>query len=131
VSWVLAVLIIPRAAATVAGQFVSVPTVAEIEGMRDGYATNRMNSFNEEIMKNWRNGLTTTMPPVSRRIRRTTGSNVSRIQYQDSARKVVQQEFDQYGARLEEGLRQKKNEQMRLGALPGCISPAPTISLPP
>lgn len=130
VSWVLAVLIIPRAASTVAGQMVSVPTVAEIDGMRDGYATNRMNSFNEEIMKNWEKW--SHDDNASRQTQDTSAQQDrmwARIQYQDSARKVIQQEIDQYGARLDEGLRQKKNAQMRLALSLARISPAADYQL--
>lgn len=130
VSWVLAVLIIPRASATVAGQIVRVPTVAEIEGMRDGYATNRMNSFNEEFSKNWEKWAREDHAAGSERDSASVQDRMwTRMQVHDSARKVVQQEIEQYGERLNETVRQKKNAQMRLALSLARVSPAADYQL--
>jgi len=130
VCWVLAVLIIPRAAATVAGQIVQVPTVAEIEGMRDGYSTNRMNSFNEEFSKNWEKWAQEDHAAERERDSADDQNRMwTRMQAHDSARKVVQQEIDQYAARLDEGLRQKKKAQMRLALSLARFSPAADYQL--
>ena len=116
--------------AAVAGQAVQVPTVAEIDGMRDGYATNRMNSFHQEFSKNWEKWA--QEDHADRERKDTTAEQEqmwTRMQYQDSARKVVQQEIDQYAARLDESLRQKKKVQMKLALSLARFSPSANYQL--
>jgi ABC-type transport system involved in multi-copper enzyme maturation permease subunit len=130
VCWVFFVLIIPRAGTAAAGQLIRIPSVAEIDGMRDGYAKDRMNSFTEQLGKDWEKW---TQEDQAKSSGLDTAAQQDmiwkRIEKQDSARKEVEKEIDAYGARLNENYQQQKGRQERLALILSRFSPAAAFQL--
>jgi ABC-type transport system involved in multi-copper enzyme maturation permease subunit len=130
VCWVFFVLVIPRAGTAAAGHLVPIPSIAEIDSIRDGYAKDRMNNFSEEISKAWEKW-------VQEDNASGAGSDSvaqedliwKRIEQQDSARKEVEKEIEAYGARLNEDYQQKKKRQERLALTLSRFSPASAFQL--
>ncbi|MFA6457639.1 MAG: ABC transporter permease, partial [Bacteroidota bacterium] len=54
VIWICLVFILPRAGATIAGQIVNVPTVAEIEGQRDTFGKDRWTQYDQVMQEKWK-----------------------------------------------------------------------------
>ncbi|MEZ5358112.1 MAG: ABC transporter permease subunit [Candidatus Zixiibacteriota bacterium] len=132
VSWVLFVLIIPRAGVMMAGQFVPVPRVAEIEGQRDAFAKDLWATFYEESMQRW--------DEFNESANGDGGDEDSgfemddellwaRMQEEDSARKVVDRQIEEYEIRLQEELRQRKTAQERLAFSLSRFSPTSAYQL--
>lgn len=126
VFWVLFVLITPRAAVMAAGHIVHVPAVAEIEGARDAFAKDqweahykRMEGFWDDINQDRNEG----GEPLG------DDEMWSHMQAQDSLRREVEREIEDYELRLQEDLRSRKAAQERLALTMSRISPASAYQL--
>lgn len=123
VVWVFFVLIIPRAGVLAAGQLVKVPTVAEIEGTRDTFAKDKWNGFRATLdslfMAN-RDHQPDSM---------TEDAMWSQLEIQDSMRKAVEKEINDFELKLNADLAQRKAVQERLAFTLSRVSPASAYQL--
>ena len=128
VMWVAFVLIIPRAGVMAAGSMVNVPSLAEIEGIRDGYAKDVWNKFYKESEQRW---METEHENSSQDMDEDEADMRmwARMKQEDSARKVVQLDIDAYEQRIKEDWQNRKQVQQRLGFSLSRISPASAFQL--
>lgn len=126
VFWIVFVLIIPRAGVITAGQLVSVPRVAEIEGQREAYAKERWGTFYEEMEKRW-----------TERQGSSCGSNEeiedeklwAYMEEDDSMHDAAMQDIEGFQAKLMDDLRHRKAVQERLAFALSRFSPASAYQL--
>jgi len=130
VLWIAFVLIIPRAGVLAASQFVNVPRLAEVEGMRDGYAKNAWAQYAKDTESRWND------------FNRSQGNDNAeddseineealwaRMMFEDSARKVVQQDIEAYESQLMADWNRSKRVQQKLGFTLSRFSPASSFQL--
>lgn len=129
VCWVLFVLIIPRAGVMIAGQIVPVPRVAEIEGQRDAFAKDLWATFSQESMERWDAYNSSSDDGDSVSFEMDDEKLWQHMQEEDSARKVVEKQIEDYETRLQEELRQRKAEQERLAFSLSRFSPTSAYQL--
>lgn len=123
VVWAFFVLIIPRAGVLAAGQIVSVPTVAEIEGIRDTYAKDQWTSFHNAL---------DSLFTANRGARQDTLSDEemwSHLATQDSIRQAVEDRINDYELKLYADLTQRRAVQERLAFTLSRVSPASAYKL--
>ncbi len=130
VSWVAFVLIIPRVGVMLAGQIISVPTVAEIESQQDSFAKNRWNDHMKDLTNVWREreeqmrGMNTEQRKAKRDEMEWTWA-----EQDDALRKKVQADIDENARKLQEGARNKRIEQQRLAFNISRFSPVAAFQL--
>jgi ABC-type transport system involved in multi-copper enzyme maturation permease subunit len=130
VTWIAAVLIIPRVGAMAAGQMVSVPSVAETEGQRDAYEKQQWEQHMADMSQRWkeRNAPTEGMSKSEREAFRDAHL-AEWMEQDDAARKAMQKDIEQHGEKLNEDLRNRKAEQERAGLMLARFSPASAYQL--
>jgi ABC-type transport system involved in multi-copper enzyme maturation permease subunit len=130
VTWIAAVLIIPRVGAMAAGQMVSVPSVAETEGQRDAYEKQQWEQHMADMSQRWkeRNAPTEGMSKSEREAFRDEHL-AEWMEQDDAARKAMQKDIEQHGEKLNEDLRNRKAEQERAGLMLARFSPASAYQL--
>jgi ABC-type transport system involved in multi-copper enzyme maturation permease subunit len=130
VTWVLLVLIVPRAAVMAAGQMVRVPAVAEIESQRDAYERDQWQKLTQGLQERWRKrsagmeGMT-----VSEREAHRDEHEWDWMQEDDAHRKAAQKDIEQYALKLREELRNRKIQQEKLAFALSRFSPASAYQL--
>ncbi len=123
VVWAFFVLIIPRAGVLAAGQIVSVPTVAEIEGIRDTYAKDQWTGFHtalDSLFRATRSSLEDTL---------SDEQMWSQLATQDSIRQAVENRINDYELKLYADLTQRRAVQERLAFTLSRVSPASAYQL--
>ncbi len=130
VMWVLFVLIIPRAGVMAAGQIVSVPSVAEIEGQHDRFEKERWDQHMKDMSARWksRDAEMAGMTPEQREAYRDE-YEWEWLEEEDQARKAMQKEINDFSIKLNEDLRNRKAQQERLGFALSRFSPASAYQL--
>jgi ABC-type transport system involved in multi-copper enzyme maturation permease subunit len=130
VTWIAAVLIIPRAGVMAAGQMIHVPSVAETEGQRDAYEKQQWEQHMAGMSQRWkdRNQPTDGMSKSEREAYRDEHL-ADWMEEDDAARKEIQRNIETYGLKLNEDLRNRKAEQERAGLMFARLSPASAYQL--
>ncbi len=130
VIWVTFVLIIPRAGVMMAGQLVNVPTVAEIEGLQDGYEKNRWDKHGDELEVRWRerNAQMAGMS-VDEREAYQDEHLLEWTEQEDQARRTMQKDIIENSRKLNEDLRNRKAGLERLAFTLSRFSPASSYQL--
>lgn len=130
VIWVCLVFIVPRAGATVAGQVINVPTVAEIESQRDTFSKDRWMQYEKVMSDKWkiRNEPTQRMTKEERETFREE-KMWEWMEEDDRDRKQVQIDIDDYAKKVNEDLRNKKAEQERFAFTLSRFSPTSAFQL--
>jgi ABC-type transport system involved in multi-copper enzyme maturation permease subunit len=126
VLWVVFVLIIPRASVMAAGQIVSVPAVAEIEGQRDAFAKAQWAEHYKQSEERWR---TQREAEGDDRKKLDDEEMWSGMQAEDSLRREVEARIEDYDLKLQEDLRRRKAVQERLALTLSRVSPASAFQL--
>ncbi|RKX26600.1 MAG: hypothetical protein DRP45_03115 [Candidatus Zixiibacteriota bacterium] len=116
--WVLFVMIIPRAGVMAAGGMVNVPRVAEVEAQREGFANERWDKFYADMIKVWENSCSISAE-----------GRWQSMKAEDSARKAIEQEIEEFDARLQEDLQQRRTRQEDLAWTLARFSPAAAYQL--
>jgi flagellar biosynthesis GTPase FlhF len=130
VAWVLFVLILPRAATMAAGQFIEVPSIAEIESQKDRFRTDRWAAYSEERSAEWQE----RMRPVEGMNEEDRAEYMEErreawMQEDDGNRQVVQEEIAEFERKVNEDLRNRKAEQERLAFILSRFSPSSSYQL--
>jgi ABC-type transport system involved in multi-copper enzyme maturation permease subunit len=130
VAWVLLVFIVPRAASMTAGQMVQVPSAAELDSQRDTYSKDRWNREMDDMSKRMqaREAPAQGMTDDERKNYREA-HEWEWMQQDDSLRKVVTKDIDDYGIKLNEDFRNRKAQQETLTYLLARISPASAFQI--
>ncbi|KAA3633063.1 MAG: ABC transporter permease [Calditrichaeota bacterium] len=124
VFWIAFVLIIPRGGVVAAGHIVSVPSLGEIEGMRDAYAKNKWETFYAESEKRWQ-----ARDNEEREEEVNDDEIWARMNEEDSIRKVVTLDIEDYESLLMDDWKNKQRTQQNLGFALARFSPAATYQL--
>jgi len=125
VVWVALVLIIPRGGILAAGQMVHVPRVAEVEGQRDGYAKDLWAKYYKEMEERWQEQREAEDPEAERE----EDDMWARMQVEDSLRREVEMQIEQYETKLFDDLRLRKAAQERLAFVLARFSPVSAYQL--
>jgi hypothetical protein len=127
---VILVLIIPRVSILVAGRMRPVPTVAEVEAQRDAYAKDRWEQHMAQMEARWqeRQKPTEGMTQAQREAYRDDHM-ASWMDEDDARRKQMQKEIDAFSVRLNEVLRNTKEQQEALAFSLARFSPASCYQL--
>ncbi len=130
VAWVILVLIVPRAAVMSAGQFISVPSVAEIEGQQDGFSKAKWTKFTEGMSERW-HGRNSAMEGMRKEDREAYRDERmwEWMEEEDAARKKMQAEINDFNIKLQEELRNRKAEQERFAFSMSGLSRASALQL--
>ena len=130
VAWVLLVLIVPRAGAMAAGQFVYVPSVAEVEMQKERYATDQRNIQDEARSGQWRERMQQLQGRTDAEREQLFAQ--SREQWraeEEAARAEMEVLVAEYYRKVNEDLRNKKAQQEELAFLLSRFSPASAFQL--
>lgn len=127
VVWIGFVLILPRTGVMAAGQIMSVPRLAEMEGLRGGFARDRWAQFYKESEERWM--ADAGFSDSDEQEKQDEGAMWARMQEEDSARKVVQLEIEAFEVRLLEDWNHRKEAQQRLGFSLSRVSPSSAYQL--
>ena len=130
VAWVMLVFIVPRMASMAAAQVVRVPSEAELDSQRDTYAKDRWDLHGQDIerMFKQRDAVTRGMTAADRE-QYQQSHEWEWMQQDDSLRKLVTKNIDEYGIRLNEDFRNRKAGQEKLTYLLSGISPASVFQI--
>ncbi len=130
VVWVVFVLIIPRASVIAAGQFISVPSVGEIDGQQDGFAKQRWDNYREKLMARWQER-SVTMEGMNEGERESfrDDNEWGWMQEDDKARNAVEQDIDEFSSKLLEDVRNRRQVQERMAFTLSRFSPASAYQL--
>lgn len=130
VAWVTIVLIIPRLGVMAAGQLKPVPSVAEVEAQRDAFSKDRWESHMQEMQGRWREREEATKG-LSKDERESYRDDKlgTWMEEDDAKRKQIQQDIEEFSARLSEDIRNRRADQERLAFALTRISPASAYQL--
>ena len=130
VAWVFLILILPRVGVIVAGQAVTVPTVAEIEAQQDAFGKDKHEQSRKSMEARFRERQTLTAG-MSKEVREKYESDHmwSWMEENDAAQKQITKEIEAHGVMLQEDLRNRKALQERLAFALSRFSPASAYQL--
>jgi ABC-type transport system involved in multi-copper enzyme maturation permease subunit len=130
VTWVVFILILPRAGVIIANQMVSVPTVAEVEAQQDAYAKDRLEQH-QQYFEDQSRERQAQMENLSKEEREKYQNDHlwNWMEQDDAKRKQMQQEIEAFGAKLQEDLRNRKAKQEQLAFVFSRFSPASAYQL--
>ena len=123
VIWVAFVLIIPRAGVMAAGHLSPVPRLAQIEGLRDGYAEGRWEEYYAGAEERFQEARQNDDGETDE------AAMWARLEQEDSIRTTVWREIEVYEARLKEDLKNRRRAQQKVGFTLARISPAAAYQL--
>jgi ABC-type transport system involved in multi-copper enzyme maturation permease subunit len=128
--WVGIVLVVPRLGGMAATWIVPVPSVAEVEGRRDAYATDRWEAHSQEMAARWRARRAETNGMTEEESTRYRDKHLwAWTEEDDRQRKDVEREIDRFGGQLSEELRNRKRVREELSFALARISPAGAFHL--
>ncbi|MCG8608858.1 ABC transporter permease subunit, partial [bacterium] len=130
VIWITFVLVIPRAGVMAAGQVTPVPSIAEIEGQRDGFSKESWTRHTKQVEKTWRER-NAEMEGMNEEEREAySDENLwNWMEEDDAARKEIQVDINEFSKKLHGDLRNRQAQQERLGFLLSRFSPASAFQL--
>jgi ABC-2 type transport system permease protein len=128
--WICFVFIIPRAGVILAGQVVSVPTIAEIEGKQDRYSKDRWDKSMKESQQRWteRNKGMDKLSEAEREAYREE-KMWEWMEEEDKERKMVEADIEKNNKLLLEEVRNKKAIQEKLAFMFSRLSPVSSFQL--
>jgi len=130
VIWVATILILPRVAVMAAGQIITVPSQAEIEGQRDGYSKQAWNEYESLMQKSWkaRNVEMDGMNKAEAQAWRE--ANLWQWMLDDeAAREETEKKIHAFAARQNEDLQNRKAMLQKLALTISRLSPASAYQL--
>lgn len=129
-SWVVLVLVVPRAALLSAIQMKPVPTVAQVESRKAGFERRAWENYRHDLEERWRERRAPTVDMTEEERDTFEDENLSNwMEEDDKARKELEKEIADNGQRLTEELRNQKQEQERLALQLSRFSPASAFRL--
>ena len=128
VVWVAFVLVIPQAGVMAAGQLVSVPREAEIEGRRDGYAKGLWAEHYKEMEERFREQ-NAGCGGSSADDDKDDEELWAEMQREDSLRRIIEQRIEVFETKLFDDLRQQRTAQQQLAFSLARFSPVSAYRL--
>lgn len=127
VFWISFVLIIPRGGVMAAGNIVTVPRIAEVEGLKVSFAKNKWEEYYKAMEDRFETERETENEDSDEEV--SDDLMWAQLKAEDSLRKEVNKEIEKYEAILLEDLENKQRVQQSLGFNLARISPAATYQL--
>ena len=128
--WIGFVFIIPRAGVMAAGQFVTVPTNAELESQRIAYQQSGWKKYSDDMQELWKTR-SAEMKSMSEAQQEQYRKD-KELQWRDESDKVLKQkekDENDFFERISEGAKNKRNQLERLALSISRISPASSFQL--
>src|SRR5690606_26100235 len=95
--WIVSVLVVPRLSILVANQIVPVPTVAEIESIRDGYSKEQWSAESQSLQARWSNRMAElNQYPDEQREQERQAREWRWMEQDDSSRTAVNNRIEEY-----------------------------------
>ena len=130
VSWILLVLVIPRAGVMAAVEMVPVPSVSQIDSQKEGFERREWEEYRRELFTSWRDRQAEIdAVPQEERDDFEDEQTWGWMEKDDEKRQAVQQRIAENSRRLNEELRAMRGKQHRLGLSLSRISPASAFQL--
>jgi ABC-type transport system involved in multi-copper enzyme maturation permease subunit len=130
VLWIGTVLIIPRAGVMTAAQWIHVPDAAEVESQRSAFEQQQWDGLSNEMTKLWRERteFINTFPESERAAKREE-MEWDWSEQDAERRRTIETAVNSFRQRLEEDVRNRRNEQSILSLKLARISPASQYQL--
>lgn len=130
VVWIAFVFIIPRVGVMVAGQFITVPTNAELESQRIAYQQQGWAKYGEEMQKVWkeRSKLMEGMSEEQREKYRKD-NELAWMEESDKVMKQREKEENEFFEKINESAKNKRDQLERLALTLSRFSPASAFQL--
>jgi ABC-type transport system involved in multi-copper enzyme maturation permease subunit len=130
VLWICTVLILPRLGVLAAEQMIAVPTVAEVDAQKDGYAKSAWEKHTAGMSDRWKKREEAMQGFSDERREAYRDEHMWQwMQEEDAGRKKIQSDIDAHGLRLQEDVRNKRSAQERLAFMLARSSPAAVYQL--
>jgi ABC-type transport system involved in multi-copper enzyme maturation permease subunit len=130
VSWILFVLVIPRAGVLAAVEMIPVPSVSQIESRKEGFEHRQWEDYRRDISKKWRERQAEIEAvPEEDREAFEDEKTWAWMEQDEEDRQALQARIAENSRRLNEELRALKAQQHRLGLAMSRISPASSFQL--
>jgi ABC-type transport system involved in multi-copper enzyme maturation permease subunit len=128
--WIVVVLIVPRLSILVANQIVTVPTVAEVESIRDGFSKEQWAAESQLIQTRWTNRMSELngFPPEQREEERQS-REWAWMEQDDSSRAAVTSRIEEYTRNLYQDVNNRRARQASTALLMSRLSPASSYQL--
>lgn len=118
-TWVALTLIIPRIGVITAGHLTTIPTVAELQGQREAFARDKWDTFTRDGLGRWQESTDSLGEEAL----------LARIQSEDSLRRQVEKDINEYEAQIYADLRRKSERQQKLALTLARLSPVSAFQL--
>jgi ABC-type transport system involved in multi-copper enzyme maturation permease subunit len=129
-SWILLVLVVPRAGVVAAVELSPVPSVAQIESRKEGFASREWESYRRNLSDTWRERQAEIEAvPEEERTDFEDENTWSWMEQDEEERKALQARIADNSRRINEELRAMKATQQRLGLSLSRVSPAAMFQL--
>ena len=130
IAWIIFVFIVPRFGVMVASQFVTVPSISEIESQIDANSKSQWNLHFEKLNKLWqtRNQTMEGMIETEREAYKDDNS-YAWLEEEDKLRSEVQKNITDYSLRIHEDLTNKQSTLQKLALTFSRFSPASSFQL--
>lgn len=128
--WIVSVLVVPRLSILVANQIVPVPTVAEIESIRDGYSKEQWSAESQSLQARWSNRMAElNQYPDEQREQERQAREWRWMEQDDSSRTAVNNRIDEYTRNLYQDVNNRRMRQARMAMMMSRFSPASSYQL--
>lgn len=123
VFWIGFVLIIPRVGVMAAGHLSPVPRLAQVDGLRDGYAQAKWEEYYRAAEERYQDSRADDNGQIDE------DALWARMEREDSIRSEFQRDIDRFDARLKEDLDNRRRAQQAIGFTLARMSPAAVYQL--
>jgi ABC-type transport system involved in multi-copper enzyme maturation permease subunit len=129
-SWIVLVLVVPRAGVVAAIELVPVPSVAQVESRKDGFATRQWETYRRQLSEAWRaRQQQIEAVPEEDQAAFEDENTWTWMEQDEDDRRGVQKEIAENSRRINEEMRAMKAAQHRLGLSLSRVSPASMFQL--
>lgn len=128
--WIVTVLVIPRLSILVANQVVPVPTVAEVESIRDGYSKEQWAAESQSLQERWTNRMAAlNQYPAEQREQERQAREWGWMEQDDSSRAAVTSRIEEYTRNLYQDVNNRRMRQVSTALAMSRLSPASSFQL--
>ncbi len=128
--WIVTVLVVPRLSILVANQVIPVPTVAEVESIRDGFSKEQWAAESRSIQTRWTNRMAElNVFTGEQREQERQAREWAWMEQDDSSRTAVTSRIEEYTRNLYQDVNNRRARQARMALMMSRLSPASSFQL--
>lgn len=128
--WIVTVLVVPRLSILVANQVVPVPTVAEVESIRDGYSKEQWATESRSMQSRWTSRMAELNGyPAEQREQERQAREWAWMEQDDSSRTAVTSRIEEYTRNLYQDMNNRRARQASAALMMSRLSPASSYQL--